>query len=99
IDSLAVNGTTAKSFYEREWYGFDHAEAGAILAEDWGLALELCDAIRWHHEPKEAGAASELAKILNAADALAYKIGCGTSLEPPPGVSIKQLGLSAEDTE
>jgi putative nucleotidyltransferase with HDIG domain len=99
IDGLVVNNGTSKSFFEREWYGFDHAEAGAILAEDWGLALELCDAIRWHHEPKEAGAAIELAKILNAADALAYKIGCGTTLEPPSGVSLAHLGLSAEDED
>jgi len=97
IEGLVANGDGGKSFFEREWYGFDHAEAGAILAEDWGLALELCDAIRWHHEPAEAGAARELATILNAADALAYKIGCGTSVEPPSSVGTAHLGLSPED--
>jgi putative nucleotidyltransferase with HDIG domain len=97
IEGLAANGDGAKSFLEREWYGFDHAEAGAILAEDWGLALELCDAIRWHHEPAEAGAARELATILNAADAIAYRIGCGSGLEPPPGVTTTHLGLAPED--
>ncbi len=35
IDALADDGEDAKSFLEREWYGFDHADAGAILAEDW----------------------------------------------------------------
>ncbi len=97
IEGLVTNGDVAKSFFEREWYGFDHAEAGAILAEDWGLALELCDAIRWHHEPTEAGAARELATILNAADAFAYRIGCGSSLEPPPDVTTATLGLTTED--
>ncbi|MCC6764454.1 MAG: HDOD domain-containing protein [Deltaproteobacteria bacterium] len=97
IESLAVNGTGERSYLEREWYGFDHAEAGAILAEDWGLALELCDAIRWHHEPTEAGAARELATLLNAADAFAYRIGCGTGSEAPPSVGTTLLGLGAED--
>ncbi len=97
IEGLVSNGDGGKSFFEREWYGFDHAEAGAILAEDWGLALELCDAIRWHHEPTEAGAARELATILNAADALAYQIGCGSGLEPPGGVTTAHLGLTPDD--
>jgi putative nucleotidyltransferase with HDIG domain len=97
IDGLAANGDDAESYLEREWYGFDHAEAGAILAEDWGLALELCDAIRWHHDPREAGAAVELATILNAADCLAYRIGCGNHLEPPPDVSTVRLGFVPDE--
>jgi putative nucleotidyltransferase with HDIG domain len=100
IAGVVANGEGDTSFFEREWYGFDHAEAGAILAEDWGLALELCDAIRWHHDPTEAGAARDLAVVLNGADAIAYAIGCGLNLEPPPGVSTKALGLSpAEEAE
>lgn len=97
IDGLAASGVTTRSILEREWYGFDHAEAGAILAEDWGLALELCDAIRWHHQPSEAGAATNLAAILNAADSLAYTIGCGDGDQPPDGISVANLGISPED--
>lgn len=97
IEALVANGAGGMSYFEREWYGFDHAEAGAILAEDWGLALELCDAIRWHHEPAEAGAARELATVLNAADALAYRIGCGNGPVPPPGVDTTTLGLAPDD--
>lgn len=97
IETLVANGEGDKSYLEHEWYGFDHSEAGAILAEDWGLALELCDAIRWHHDPAEAGAARELATILNAADRLAYTIGCGSSLEPPASVTIAHLGLTPDD--
>lgn len=96
IDGLVISDQEPSSL-EREWYGFDHAEAGAILAEEWGLALELCDAIRWHHAPAEAGAARNLATILNAADRLAYTIGCGSSAEPPASVTLVHLGLSPED--
>lgn len=97
IDNLGASGAGERSYLEREWYGFDHAEAGAILAEDWGLALELCDAIRWHHAPREAGAACDLAAVLNAADSLAYTIGCGTDVEPPSSVGIAHLGLRPDD--
>jgi len=97
IEHLVASGQGPRTYLEREWYGFDHAEAGAILAEDWGLALELCDAIRWHHTPSEAGAARELATILNAADRIAYAIGCGVDTEPPADVSLTPLELSSED--
>ncbi|MCC6847488.1 MAG: HDOD domain-containing protein [Deltaproteobacteria bacterium] len=97
IESLGTEGGKEKAYLEREWYGFDHAEAGAILAEDWGLALELCDAIRWHHAPTEAGAARELATLLNAADAFAYRIGCGIGTAAPPSVDGARLELGADD--
>lgn len=97
IDDLVESGHGGMPLLEREWYGFDHAEAGAILVEDWGLALELCDAIRWHHDPDRAGAAQELARVLNAADALAHRISCGGVAEPPALVTPADLGLTPED--
>jgi HD-like signal output (HDOD) protein len=97
IDEVAGTGDRATIDIEREWFGFDHAEAGAILTREWGLAPEQCEAIRWHHEPSRAEAGSELAALINAADALAYGMGCGTSTQPPPDVGIAALGLSAED--
>jgi putative nucleotidyltransferase with HDIG domain len=97
IDDVVLNGYGDDSYLEREWYGFDHAEAGAILVEDWGLALELCDAIRWHHDPSSAGAAQEMAYVLNAADDLAYRIGCGSISERPSTVTTSHWGLSAAD--
>jgi len=36
---------------EREVFGFDHAEAGSLLAEQWRLPPAFCVPIRHHHEP------------------------------------------------
>ena len=36
---------------ERELLGFDHCDAGALLAENWGFPPILAEAIRHHHEP------------------------------------------------
>ena len=34
---------------ERDRFGIDHALAGALLAERWGVAPDVVDAIAWHH--------------------------------------------------
>ena len=80
---------------ERSWYGFDHAEAGAILVEDWGLVHEQVDAIRWHHQPGQAEQGRLLAAVLNVADVGAYDMGFGGGTVAPcdaPGRDL--LGLT-----
>jgi HD-like signal output (HDOD) protein len=82
---------------ERAWYGFDHAEAGAILVEDWGLAPDQVDAIRWHHQPAQAERGRSLAAALNVADAVAYTMGFGGSPVAPNGnAGCDALGLAPE---
>jgi HD-like signal output (HDOD) protein len=93
IDAGEGAGTTL----ERECYEFDHAQVGGILAEDWGLVPEQCDAIRYHHEPDLADNARELATVVNGADRLAYLIGVGTNTQPPQDVSLDTFALSAEE--
>ena len=34
---------------ERERFGIDHAQCGALLAERWGLPAEIASIIAWHH--------------------------------------------------
>ena len=97
IDHLADAGEGVKTSLEREWYDFDHAEAGAILAEDWGLALEQCNAMRMHHRPPQNGSGHQLAVLINAADALAYGLGFGSTAVQPAEVSTAPLGLSPDD--
>jgi putative nucleotidyltransferase with HDIG domain len=97
IQGLVEAGDGSSTTLEREWYQFDHAQVSAMLSEDWGLGLDQCDAIRWHHDPTRAETGRDIASVLNAADSLAYTIGYGTYPEPPSDVSIKPLGLSADD--
>jgi HD-like signal output (HDOD) protein len=82
---------------ERGWYGFDHAEAGAILTEDWGLAADQVDGVRWHHQPAQAERGHVLAAVLNVADAGAYAMGFGGStIAPPDGAGRDVLGLAPD---
>lgn len=39
---------------ERDLFGFDHADIGALMAEDWGLPEYLVQAIGGHHAPNGA---------------------------------------------
>ena len=89
--------TTSRPDAERAWYGFDHAEAGAILVEDWGLVHDQVEAIRWHHQPGQAERGQLLAAILNVADAGAYTMGFGGgTVAPCDAVGRDLIGLSTD---
>jgi len=82
--------------YDQPPEDFDHSQAGSILTEDWGLSEAQSTAIRWHHEPERAAASTGLARLLNGADAIAYRIRFGIEREAPESVSTAPLGLSEE---
>jgi HD-like signal output (HDOD) protein len=87
----------SQSDVERAWYGFDHAEAGAILAEDWGLVHDQVEGIRWHHQPGQAEQGVPLAALLNVADAGAYAMGFGSSrVAPNDSAGRERLGIDAD---
>src|SRR4051795_12206789 len=50
-DEIAVTAPDApdRAVLERERFGIDHALAGALLAERWGVAADVVAAIAWHH--------------------------------------------------
>jgi HD-like signal output (HDOD) protein len=55
--------------------GISHPEAGYMLAERWGLPADISEAILFHHEPKRATRAKELAAAVGAAHRLADLAG------------------------
>ena len=97
VDSRGDGAAASRPDAERSWYGFDHAEAGAILVEDWGLVHDQVEAIRWHHQPGQAEQGRLLAAILNVADAGAYAMGFGGGTVAPCDVAGRELiGLSGD---
>jgi len=95
VESRYVGGEGDRIALELAQFGVDHTEAGAILAEDWGLSAVQADAIRHHHAPEDAGDGAALASILRAADALAHELGFGSVAgnELAPAA----MGLSPDD--
>jgi diguanylate cyclase (GGDEF)-like protein len=53
---------------ERDTFGFDHADAGARLAEQWRLPHQLIEPIRLHHQP-----VSPTCDVLVATTSLAFQ--------------------------
>lgn len=62
---------------ERQIIGIDHAEAGAILVESWGLPSCIVDVVRWHQEPEQAPSQDLVLDLVHAADALILTGGVG----------------------
>ncbi len=57
---------------EREVYGFDHAQLGALAAQRWNLSAPVCSMIAYHHEPSKVNQAILMTHIINVADRLAH---------------------------
>ncbi len=67
---------------EKEILGYDHAEVGALLLEEWKLSERLVEMVKYHHQPANAGDCREEACIIARADTLVYEMKIGNSGEP-----------------
>ena len=63
---------------EQRVIGVDHAEIGGKIAQEWKLSEELCEAVRWHHEPWNAG--SDITRTLSASLCVADYIAKASGL-------------------
>ncbi|MFQ5451299.1 MAG: HDOD domain-containing protein [Nitrospinaceae bacterium] len=71
---------------ERALLGFDHAELGARLLQNWNLPERLVESVAFHHQPAKARNHPEEAAVVNLADAIAYSMdlgGSGETFIPP----------------
>lgn len=88
--------------YEREAFGADHAELGAMLCERWSLPAEIVRAVRGHHEPPSAPA-EPLTDVVHAADCVArwagLGLGCDGLLYPFDAGTRERLGVTRDDLE
>ncbi len=74
---------------EIEMLGFDHCEAGAALAEQWGFPTDLSVPLRFHHDPAAALYHNHLVEAVAAGDLIAHyleyvdRMGCDVGLDFP----------------
>ena len=93
-DAIAAAGGSHAALFEAEraTLGIDHAEAAALLAENWRLPPVLIEPIAFHHAPARAsaplarlaqlvGAAGRCADVFVDADAGAAANACRVDLE------------------
>ena len=64
---------------ERDEFGFDHAEVGALLMASWKVPAQLVEGIAFHHAPHHARTHALDAAILHVADLMLNAIALGFS--------------------
>jgi putative nucleotidyltransferase with HDIG domain len=88
--------------YEREAFGADHAELGALLCERWGMPFEIVRAVRGHHEPP-SDPADPVTDVVHAADSVArwagLGLGCDGLLYPFHADARERLGTTRDELE
>jgi putative nucleotidyltransferase with HDIG domain len=87
---------------ERETIGFDHAELGEYVTEQWQLPEHLTDAIGHHHHPGDYdGAHGDMVLTVTLSDWLCDfrqlpALGIATTT-PPPAELFAELGLERSE--
>lgn len=92
---------------EKELFGFDHAEVGALVLEKWRLPHRLVASIGRHHSPEAADPAEgvqALAALLQVADRMCIREGLGRrkpspELDPTDCEGGRILGMNSDDVE
>jgi HD-like signal output (HDOD) protein len=69
---------------EREWFGFDHAYAGAVVADVWDLSPAIAEGIERHHDPGERA----LPGAVCLAECIAHVAWTRLGEVPSPGVEL-----------
>jgi putative nucleotidyltransferase with HDIG domain len=88
---------------EQATLGFDHAQAGGLVAEKWNLPEGLVEAISFHHRPGAARKHPALAALAHTGDALALMLGAGLGADglmyPLDWEAVTAVGLTEEKVE
>jgi diguanylate cyclase (GGDEF)-like protein/putative nucleotidyltransferase with HDIG domain len=108
-DAIAAEhpGGAARVRAERERFGIDHAQAGALLCLAWNLPEEVASAVAWHHGGATGdGVPDRAVACIQIADGVAAMVAgreadhtlleaalAATRLEPPAFDEIASVGL------
>ncbi len=88
VVTLAGKKDTLFFTAEKEILGYDHAQLGGVVMEEWNLPEVLVSVVRCHHDPLSApDNAVTLACIVNAADIVARSMLMGN----PGDASVPEL--------
>ncbi len=77
IQEMVDNENCSFEEAEEKILGVEHAEVGAMIAENWRFPEPIIDIIRWHHHPEGAEETSPGIDIVHIADALCLMQGLG----------------------
>lgn len=90
---------------EKELFGMDHPEAGALLVRHWNLPVDVADVVSGHHRADAVGmeAAPEEVALITVADFISNRFLAGAQMErldPDPVIpAMGRCGLTASRLE
>lgn len=64
-------------FWEEKVLGFNHAHVGALIARQWELPSAVCDAIQFHHGPREAVARDTIVALVANVNLMVHRVAEG----------------------
>ncbi len=85
---------------EREAFGFHHADVGSVVAAHWRLPPLVCEAIRFHHGPRDAVASDPRVSIIANMNLMVSRVRAGDMLGAAAVIDDdvrRFLGLKTED--
>ncbi len=71
-ESMRLTSKKDICILERDLIGFDHAEVGEALLLHWNMPDNLCESIRYHHQPDQANDASLEAALIHISDQVTH---------------------------
>jgi putative nucleotidyltransferase with HDIG domain len=88
---------------ERQVFGIDHQQLGAMIARRWHFPSEVVTAIRYHHHPREAKENRDVAAAVYVANRMVSGIGIGCGLDaflqPNQDEVFVELGITTRMVE
>lgn len=75
--NLAARESITFDQMERRVLGFNHADVGAHLAEQWNLPQVFVEAIAYHHEPNSCPNVNPVVDYVHLGDYLTMSVGLG----------------------
>jgi len=67
---------------EQEMFGFNHAQAGKLIARKWNFAETIEETIGCHHDPRQARILPVLTVIVNFGNLVCHKLEVGPTRNP-----------------
>lgn len=75
--SLAIKEGLTFDELERKMLGFDHADVGAYLGEQWNLPKVFIEAIHYHHNPNGCDPTNTVVDCVHIGDFMTMSMGFG----------------------
>jgi putative nucleotidyltransferase with HDIG domain len=77
---------------EKKRFGFDHADIGARVLEEWTFPTPYVEATRRHHQPEFSGEYAWETRLVAAADRVSHHLGLGAPADPAAWRDAVALG-------